>query len=115
MKKIVLTLVLGLLVSLSVIAQSKDEKRATNATNKKIETIQKTIELLDSEKEIYFELNKVFAIKHFSLRDELKESDPAKFKEEVKANGADFRKKLTAALGKARAKEIIAASKVKKK
>jgi hypothetical protein len=115
MKKIVLTLVLGLLISISAMAQSKNDKRATKATDRKIEKIEKTTKLSDSEKETFTELNKAFAIKHFSLREELKESDPAKYKEEVKANRADFNKKLTAALGKARAKEIIAASKVKKK
>lgn len=115
MKRIVLTLALGLLISMSVLAQSKNEQRATNVTNKKIETIEKTTKLSDSEKETYFELNKAYVIKHFNLKDEFKESDPDKFKIEVRANNVDLNKKITAAFGKTRAKEIIAAAKVKKK
>ncbi|CAH8283017.1 hypothetical protein EV196_1024 [Mariniflexile fucanivorans] len=113
MKKSILTVLAVLLISISAMAQSKNEKRAIKATNNKIELIEKITKLSDLEKETFTELNNAFAIKHFSLRD-LKESDPAKYKEEVKANGADFAKKLTAALGKERSTEIINASKKKK-
>ncbi|MEP3838649.1 MAG: hypothetical protein ABJM36_13435 [Algibacter sp.] len=114
MKKSLLTLVLGLLISVTAMAQSKNEARAIKTTNNKIEQIEKTIELTDSEKETFIELNKAYVIKHFELRD-LKESDPDTFKSGVKANKADFTKKLNAALGKERATEIIKASKKKKK
>lgn len=114
MKKTVLTVIVGLLISVSVMAQSKNEARALKTTNNKIEQIEQTTQLSDSEKETFFELNKAYVLKHFDLK-ALKKSDPAKYKKEVKANNADFRKKLTAALGKERATEIINAGKKKKK
>ncbi|MDN3663920.1 hypothetical protein ACFFU1_15125 [Algibacter miyuki] len=113
MKKSLLTLVLGLLISVSTMAQSKNEARAIKTTNNKIELIEKSIKLTNIEKETFIELNKAYVTKHFDLKP-LKESDPATYKTEVKANNADFRKKLTAALGKERATEIINASKKKK-
>lgn len=113
MKKSLLTIALGLLISVSAMAQSKNEKRAIKTTNQKIEKIEKTLTLSDTEKETYSELNKVYLVNHFDLR-ELKKSDPAKFKSGIKANKADFMKKLAAALGKDRANEIVKASKGKK-
>jgi len=113
MKKIVLTVIAGLLISVSVMAQSKSEARALKVTNNKIEKIEQITKLSDSEKETFSELNKAYAVKHFDLR-ALKESDPATYKKEVKANRVDLMKKLTAALGKERATEIMDAGKKKK-
>lgn len=114
MKKSLLTLVLGLLISASALAQSKNETRAIKVTNNKIERIEQVTTLSDSEKETFSELNKAYISNHFDLKP-LKESDPAKYKTEVKANKADFKKKMTSALGKERATEIMNASKNKKK
>jgi hypothetical protein len=113
MKKIIFTLLVGVLISISAMAQSKNEARALRITNNKIEQIEQITELSDSEKETFFELNKVYLQKHFDLK-ELKKSDPAKYKTERKANKADFMKKLTVALGKERATEITKAGKKKK-
>lgn len=114
MKKILMTLVLGLLISVSTMAQSKDEQKAIKAANKNIERVEKTIKLTDAERETYFELKKSFAMTHNSLKP-LKESDPAKYKAGVKENGADFSKKLTKAFGEERAAEIKKAGKKPKK
>lgn len=113
MKKSILTLVLGLLISVSAIAQSKNETRAIKTTNNKIKLIEQTIALSDSEKATFTELNVAYVTKHLDLKP-LKESDPEAHKAEVKANNADLKKKLSAALGKERATEILAASKKKK-
>lgn len=114
MKKSLLAFVVGLLVSVSVMAQSKNEKRAIKTTNKKIAQIEKTVELTDTEKEAYADLYKVYILNHFELKG-LKESDRSKFKEEVKKNNKDLKEKLASAVGKERADEIINASKGKNK
>ncbi|MDO6736313.1 hypothetical protein [Wenyingzhuangia sp. 2_MG-2023] len=113
MKKILLTVVLGLLISVSTMAQSKNEKRAIKITNNKIELIEKSIELSESEKETFIEFNKAYISKHLDLR-ALKKSDPAKYKTEVKANKNNLIKKLNDAFGKERATEIMNAGKKKK-
>jgi hypothetical protein len=115
MKKTIITFILGLFITLGAMAQSKIERRAINSTNKKIEQIQMTTSLSDSEKETYSKLNTAYMIKHFEIRDEFKESDPAKFNIERKANNADFDKKITVAFGETRAKEIKTAAVIKKK
>lgn len=112
--KIFLTLALGLLISVSTMAQSKNEKRISKLTDKKIEKIELVTKLSDSEKETFHEINKAYLTKHYSLK-ELKESDPAQFKTEIKANKKDLETKLIAAFGKERATEILSAAKKKKK
>jgi hypothetical protein len=114
MKKSLLTLVLGLLISVSAMAQSKNEKRFSKMTDKKIEKIELVTKLSDSEKETFHKLNKAYLTKHFSLK-ELKESNPAEFKTEIKANKNNLETKLIAAFGKKRATEILNAGKKKKK
>jgi hypothetical protein len=115
MKKTILTFALGIFITVGAMAQSKTERRAINSTNKKIEQIEMTTQLSDSEKETYSKLNTAYMIKHFEIRDELKKSDPAKFNTERKANNADFNKKIIAAFGEARAKQIKTAAIIKKK
>ncbi|WP_139959232.1 hypothetical protein [Flavicella sediminum] len=114
MKKTVFTFALSLLLSLGAMAQSKNEARALKTSKAKIELIEKTVKLSDSEKETYIELSKAYVLNHLSLRD-LKQSDPAAFKSGIKENNADFKNKLTAAFGKEKATEIMDASKKKKK
>jgi hypothetical protein len=113
MKKSLTTLVFGLLISVSVLAQSKIEKRALTITNKKIEKIEAVTKLSKSEKETYRKIYQVYLVKHFGLS-ELKEKHPSKFKEGVRKNNASFKKKLIAAIGKKRADEIIKVGQKKK-
>lgn len=113
MKKFLLTLVLGLFISITTIAQSNSEKRAANGTKKSIANIEKTIKLSDAEKETYAELNNAYLLNHFELQ-EMKKSDPAAFKKGIKANKADYIEKLTNSLGKERTDEILAALKANK-
>lgn len=113
MKKRIVALVFGLLINVSVMAQSKAEKRALKVTNKKIEKIEAVTELSELEKKTYRELNQAYLIKHFEI-EKYKETDPAQFKTEIRINNKAFMTKLTEVLGKERAKEIIKASKGRK-
>lgn len=109
MKKILLSLVFGLLITVSTMAQSKAEK----GTAKKIQQIESVTKLSDSEKASFSKLNIAYMTKHFEIKP-LKQSDPAKYKTEAKANKTEFLKNLSAAVGEERANEIINAAKKKK-
>jgi hypothetical protein len=113
MKKILFTLLAGVLISISTMAQSKSEARAEKITNRTIERIETTTKLSAIEKDKYIELQKTRLINRSEIDQDLRKSDPDKFKEKAKANNKLFRKNLIDAFGKKRASEILAASKKK--
>jgi hypothetical protein len=113
MKRIVLTVIVGLLISVSAIAQSKSETKLINKANKAVEKVLANLELTEGEKETYFELQKARLTERSEFPKGLKESDPELFKEKSKANRKKFTKNVIEAFGKERGKEILEASKNK--
>ena len=111
MKKLALTLITGLLISVSALAQSKIEKRALA----QVEKVETTIKLTDDEKEKYLELQKTRLSNQVAIAKEFKKDDKETFKVKAKENRQQFQKDVIKTFGKTRGKEIIKASKVKKK
>ncbi|MDO7172432.1 hypothetical protein [Mariniflexile sp. AS56] len=115
MKRIVLTVIVGLLISLSAMAQSKSEKNAEKKAQKAVEKVQTAIELTEEEKAKYFELQKTQFLNRAELPKGLKESDPDTFKEKTRENRKQFEKNLLETFGDKRGKAILNATKKKKK
>ena len=115
MKRELLVLMIGLFVSVSAIAQSKAEKNIEKKANAAVEKVLTTVELSDEEKATYFEIQKVRFEERATFPKGLKESDPELFKKMNLDNRKDAEKKVIEAFGKERGKEIIVASKKKKK
>ena len=113
MKKSLLTLMVGLLISASTMAQSKSEKKIEKRANAAVEKVQATVKLSEEEKVKYFEIQKTQLINRAEVPKGLKQSDPDKFKEKVKESRKQFTKNLMDAFGKKRGKEILEASKKK--
>ena len=115
MKKVLLTLLFGVLISVTAMAQ-KANKRIDRLVDKDLAKIEATVTLEDSEKEKYLELKKAYLTNHFSASDKYKESDKDILKQKIKENKDQFESEVNAAFGKERAAEILAAgSKGKKK
>ena len=114
MKKIALTLITGLLISFSALAQSKAEVKAAEKAATALEKIQTAIELTDDEQAKYLEVTTARFVDRSTWPKGLKESDNAKFKELAKKNKKDYEKGLVDAFGEKRAQEILLAGKNKK-
>lgn len=115
MKRELLVLMIGLFVSVSAIAQSKAEKNIEKKANAAVEKVSATVELSDEEKTTYFEIQKVRFEERATFPKGLKESDPELFKKMNLDNRKEAEQKTIEAFGKERGKEIITASKIKKK
>lgn len=110
MKKSLLTLVFGLLISVAAVAQSNLEKRVEIATNKKIEKIEASLKFQnDEEKEKFTALITEQITRHFKIADKYKESDPTMFKQKVRENSKQYNKELRETFGIDRANEFLAA------
>lgn len=110
LKKNLLTLLIGTLISISAIAQSKSELRAEKLTIKSIEKIETETKLTEDEKVKYTEIQKEKLLNHFKIANEFRKSDPDKFKEKVKENGHLYVKNLLETFGNRRGREILNAS-----
>ncbi|GAA3651198.1 hypothetical protein [Flavivirga jejuensis] len=115
MKKSALTVIVGLLISVSALAQSKSEMKIEKRATKAVEKLETTIKLSESEKATYFELQKAKLQDRANFPKGLKESDPDAFKAKAKANRKEFTKSVIKAFGEKRGKEILEAAKKKKK
>lgn len=91
-------------------AQSKVDKKVT----KFVQVIEEKIELTDSEKEVFIKLKTAQLTKQTEVAS-LKTDNPAQFKKEVKKARKNFNTDFIKAVGKERAKEIIEATRKKKK
>lgn len=114
MKKSILTLAFGLLISLVTVAQSEENDRLERVLSKEIAKIENTLTLNEKEKETYKKIKTQQLTKHFSLSKEFKASDPDMFKQKVKENSKQYTSELIEAFGKKRATEILKASRAKK-
>ena len=111
MKKSLFTLVFGLLISVTAVAQSNVEKLVEKSTNKKIEKIEASLKFQnDEEKEKFATLTKERLTKHFNIVEKYKESDPAMFNQKRKDNMKQYNKELQEAFGTERGKALFQAS-----
>lgn len=111
MKKSLFTLVLGLLISVAAMAQSKNDRRAETIIQKEITKIEASLTLEDEEKETFKKIKKEQVLKHIEIVEEFKTKDPVLFKQKVRENNQSYNKSMFEAFGKPRAREIFAAIK----
>ena len=113
MKKILFTLVLGLLVNITTMAQTNNDRRAERITQQAIEKIETSLTLKEEEKKTFVTLKKEQLFKHFEIVEKYKVKDPEMFREKITENNQKINKSMFEAFGKARAREILGAMKNK--
>ena len=109
MKKSILTLAFGLLLSASAVAQADLNERAKSLTKKNIVKIDAAVHLSDDEKATYPDFSNAFYLEHFTIVQKYKTDNPELFKEKVIENNNIFIAKLKKAYGNKRANEILKA------
>lgn len=113
MKKSLITLVLGLLVSVATMAQSNKEIRAERITQQAVTKIEASLTLTEEEKKTFEDLKKESLFKHFEIAEQYKTDNPEIFKQKINENNQLFNKSMFDAFGKARAREIMGTLKKK--
>lgn len=113
MKKTIITLVVGLLISVASIAQSKAEVQAETIAKKDIQKISAVVSMNEEEQEKYITIKKEYLINHFKIVKEYRKNDPEKFKEKRTENGKKLNADMVAAFGKPRALEFLKAARAK--
>lgn len=113
MKKKLVTLVVGLLISLATTGQSKVEVRAERLLSKDLEKVTSLIDLTKEEREKYSEIKKKQIINFCMIAEEFRKTNPTKFKEEVRKNQKNSEAELIEVFGKHRAMELVRASRKK--
>ena len=112
MKKSLFTLVFGLLISVTAVAQSNLEKHVEKSTDIKIERIEASLKFQnDEEKEKFATLTKEQLTRHFNIGKKYKKSDPEMCKQKRRDNNKQYNKELQEAFGTERAKALFQASK----
>ena len=111
MKKNVLTLIIGLLISITAVGQSKAEVKAAAKAETSLEKLQASIELTDVEQAKYLEIATARFVDRSTWPKGVKNDDKAKFKELVKKNSDLYESGLVDAFGEKRAQEILTAGK----
>lgn len=110
MKKIVLTFVFGLLISMTISAQSSIEKRAEVLVKQSIENIEKETKLNPFEKEVLMYVQVPFYKRYLKKIKKLRTKNPEKFKEKIRENRESLKTDLIENLGEARGLEVFNAT-----
>ncbi|WP_159020748.1 hypothetical protein [Algibacter sp. L3A6] len=113
MRKTILTLIFGILLSITGNAQNDLDERSQARTSEDIIKIDALVNLTDDEKASYNDFSNAYYLEYFKIAKKHKTNNLELFKEKINETNAVFVNNLKKEYGKKRAYEILKARRSK--